>query len=749
MPPRAPGARCALRLPACMLPARLLTALLLPAQSYGNKEGGEEGKRGALEEFCRDLTQEAMDNKTDPVIGRDKEVARVTQILARRTKNNPILLGEPGVGKTAIAEGLARKIVQGQVPAFLKNKRVLSLDVGLLMAGAKERGELEQRVTNLLEECQEQNDVILMVDEIHTLVGAGSVGRGGGGGGGLDISNLMKPALARGMLQCIGATTLDEHRKYIEKDAALERRFQPVIVNEPTEEEAQEILAGLKDRYERHHKCIYTDEALAACVTLSARYVADRFLPDKAIDIMDEAGSRARIVQDGARKKLREAGEEVEVQEAEQLFQELMSVHDAKVEAAREGLFEEAALLKDREVELKQQYSEDDGTRVTVTVADIERVASLWSGVPVEQMSADDQDRLLHLGETLAESVIGQTEAVNSISQAMKRARCGLKDPERPIASMLFSGPTGVGKTELTKTLARHIFGSEDNMVRLDMSEYMERHAVSKLVGAPPGYVGYGEGGTLTEEVRRRPFTVVLLDEVEKAHPDVFNLLLQVLEDGRLTDSQGRVVSFKNCVIIMTSNIGSNVIAKGGGGLGFELQSSGSEEEDRYGRIRSLVLEELKAYFKPELLNRLDEVVVFRQLEQESVRAIADIMLKDTAERMAENMGVLLEVTKPMMAKICEQGYDKAYGARPLRRAIMSLVDDNLSEAVLQGLLKPGDVARLDVDVDGEICVTACRPGEPCDATCIAETPEIAWEADDALKERAAKVQAAAEKVKA
>ncbi|KAL4441273.1 hypothetical protein ABPG77_011510 [Micractinium sp. CCAP 211/92] len=671
------------------------------AASDRKKEGSS-----ALDEFCRDLTAEAAQQRTDPVIGRQKEVVRISQILGRKKKNNPILLGEPGVGKTAIAEGLARAIVTktnadgSQLPDFLVGKRLLQLDVGLLIAGAKERGELELRVTKLLQECRQEGNIILMIDEVHTLVGAGAVGRGGGGGGGLDISNLIKPALARGDLQCIGATTLDEHRKHIERDAALERRFQPVIVDEPTEEEALAILEGLQERYERHHRCVYSSEALAAAVALSSRYIADRHLPDKAIDLLDEAGSRVRIATYNARRA--GAGREG-LEAAATSYMELEQVIATKNEAVQDLLFEEATLLRQRELELKARLSGMPETApvVPVVMADhIEQVVSAWTGVPVERMNQDDKDRLLTLGDALKHSVIGQDDAVHSTSRAIMRASSGLKNPDRPIATLLFSGPTGVGKTELTKRLADHYFGSEGAMIRLDMSEYMERHTVSKLIGAPPGYVGYGEGGKLTEAVRRKPFSVVLFDEIEKAHPDVFNVLLQVIEDGRLTDSQGRTVSFKNTLIILTSNVGSSVIAKGGATVGFQMATQGADPEaDKYSRVRSLVLEELKAYFRPELLNRMDEVVVFRQLGPAQVRAIADLELAKTAERVRER-GIALEVSTALMQRIVAEGYNEAMGARELRRAVVHLVDDPLSDALLRGEIRAGDTAVLDCDAD-------------------------------------------------
>ena len=664
--------------------------------------------KSPLKDFCVDLTQKARDGNVDPVIGREEEVERTIQILARRSKNNPILLGEPGVGKTAIAEGLAMRIVNGDVPAFLESKKVVSLDVGLLMAGAKERGELESRVTGLIAEIKERGDVVLMIDEVHTLVGAGAVGKSGGGG--MDISNLLKPPLARGELQCIGATTVDEHRKYIEKDAALERRFQPIIVEEPSEEDAVEILRGLRSRYEKYHRVSYTDAALDAAVAISHRYIADRFLPDKAIDLIDEAGSKARIDAYMATKESELAsGADMDAASMEQMDQwrQLKEVSSMKEERIREGLFEEASLLRARELEVKKSLVDNgvdafdvDGVGPQVVdVDEIEHVAAAWSGIPVQRMTADEAEVLSNMDDALRSCVIGQNEAVNAVARSMRRARCGLKDPNRPIASMLFAGPTGVGKTELTKCLAERYFGSADTMVRLDMSEYMERHSVSKLVGAPPGYVGFGQGGTLTEAVRRKPFTILLFDEIEKAHPDVFNILLQMMEDGRLTDSQGRVVSFKNTLIVLTSNVGAKMIAKGGNTLGFDIdvEPEDGEETAAYKRMRDKVLDELKNFFRPEMLNRLDEIVCFKQLEEDNVARIAQLMLRETAERM-RTKGMEMALTPSAMAKLLEIGFDKEYGARPLRRAITSVVDDNLSEALLRDAIAEGDTAVIDYD---------------------------------------------------
>lgn len=671
--------------------------------------GGSKSKKNdnsVVEELCRDLCEEARSGKIDPIIGREKEIGRVMQILARRRKNNPILLGEAGVGKTAIAEGIARAIVSGYgpdgtpIPEFLEDMRVMQLDVALLMAGAKERGELEKRVTSMVEEVTAAPDIILMIDEIHTLVGAGSVGRQGLGSGGLDIANMIKPALARGDLQCIGATTIKEYRLYVESDKALARRFQPVDVPEPSPLEAVRVLEGLQRSYEKHHKCLYTPEAVQATVSLSCRYIADRFLPDKAIDILDEAGSSVRIASYNARKD--KPG--FDSQFADEVWEELNQVVEAKYSAAKEGLFEEAALLRAREKDLQTQVSgpaEDCAVVPVVDVGDVEAIVASWSGIPVEKLSVEDEKKFFELEDALRKEVIGQDLAVSAVSRAMCRSSSLMRDPKRPIASFLFCGPTGVGKTELAKVLADHCFGSRESIIRLDMSEYMERFSVSKLIGAPPGYVGFGEGGKLTEPVRRKPYSVILLDEVEKAHPDVFNMLLQILEDGRLTDSQGRTVSFKNALVIMTSNIGSNVIAKGGSQIGFQLEDDDVESQE-YSRIKSLVNEELKTFFRPEMLNRIDEIVVFEPLGLSDIHKIADIILRETAKLMHEQ-GICVRVTLGLKEKICKDGYDRMYGARPLRREIMRVVNDGLCDAILQGELGPGDIAILDVGPDGEV----------------------------------------------
>ncbi|MCP9791949.1 ATP-dependent Clp protease ATP-binding subunit [Vulcanococcus limneticus] len=677
--------------------------------------GGSKGstKTPTLDEFGSNLTQQAADGKLDPVVGRQKEIERVIQILGRRTKNNPVLIGEPGVGKTAIAEGLAQRINSGDVPDILEEKRVLTLDIGLLVAGTKYRGEFEERLKKIMEEIRSAGNVILVIDEVHTLIGAGAAE------GAIDAANILKPALARGELQCIGATTLDEYRKHIERDAALERRFQPVMVGEPSVDDTIEILRGLKERYEAHHRLKIADEALIAAATLGDRYISDRFLPDKAIDLIDEAGSRVRLMN----SKLPPAAKEVDKQ--------LREIQKLKEDAVREQDFGKAGELRDKEVELRDQIRSilqtrkdeeptselskeaegavavAEGSAVdrspVVTEEDIAHIVASWTGVPVQKLTESESVKLLNMEETLHQRLIGQDEAVKAVSRAIRRARVGLKNPNRPIASFIFSGPTGVGKTELTKSLAAYFFGSEEAMIRLDMSEFMERHTVSKLIGSPPGYVGFNEGGQLTEAVRRRPYTVVLFDEIEKAHPDVFNLLLQLLEDGRLTDSKGRTVDFKNTLIIMTSNIGSKVIEKGGGGLGFEF-GGGDAEETNYNRIRSLVNEELKQYFRPEFLNRLDEIIVFRQLSRDEVKEIAEIMLKEVFGRMAEK-GIHLSVTEAFKERLVEEGYNPSYGARPLRRAVMRLLEDSLAEEFLSGRIGEGDSAVVDVNDDKQVVI--------------------------------------------
>ncbi|MEM9450420.1 MAG: ATP-dependent Clp protease ATP-binding subunit [Cyanobacteria bacterium P01_E01_bin.6] len=664
--------------------------------------GGSQGrtKTPTLDEFGSNLTQMAGEGKLDPVVGRQKEIERVIQILGRRTKNNPVLIGEPGVGKTAIAEGLAQRITNGDIPDILEEKRVVTLDIGLLVAGTKYRGEFEERLKKIMDEIRQAGNVILVIDEVHTLIGAGAAE------GAIDAANILKPALARGELQCIGATTLDEYRKHIERDAALERRFQPVMVGEPTVDETIEILHGLRDRYEQHHKLKILDESLEAAAKLSDRYISDRYLPDKAIDLIDEAGSRVRLIN----SQLPPA--------AKELDKELRQVLKDKDEAVRSQDFDRAGELRDREMEIKAEIraiaqskktEAENGDEVSpvVTEEDIAQIVASWTGVPVNKLTESESEKLLHMEDTLHQRLIGQDEAVKAVSRAIRRARVGLKNPNRPIASFIFSGPTGVGKTELTKALASYFFGSEEAMIRLDMSEFMERHTVSKLIGSPPGYVGYSEGGQLTEAVRRRPYTVVLFDEIEKAHPDIFNMLLQILEDGRLTDAKGRTVDFKNTLLILTSNIGSKVIEKGGSGLGFEF-SEENQADAQYTRIRSLVNEELKQYFRPEFLNRIDEIIVFRQLTKDEVKEISDILLKEVFGRLLEQ-GITLEVTERFKERLVEEGYNPSYGARPLRRAIMRLLEDSLAEEILSGRVQSGSTAVVDVDGDGKITVL---PGE-------------------------------------
>ncbi len=667
-------------------------------------------KTATLDEFGTNLTKLASESKLDPVVGRHSEIDRVVQILGRRTKNNPVLIGEPGVGKTAIAEGLAQRIQLGEIPDILEDKRVLTLDIGLLVAGTKYRGEFEERLKKIMEEIKSAGNVILVIDEVHTLIGAGAAE------GAIDAANILKPALARGELQCIGATTLDEYRKHIERDAALERRFQPVMVGEPSIEDTIEILKGLRERYEQHHRLKITDEALEAAAHLGDRYISDRFLPDKAIDLIDEAGSRVRLIN----SKL--------PPEAKQIDKELRQVQKEKEESVRDQNFDQAGQLREKEIELsgkikkllenkKENTENNDSVETTendkndvqiaqsplVSEEDVAHIVASWTGVPVQKLTETESVKLLNMEDTLHQRLIGQDEAVKAVSRAIRRARVGLKNPNRPIASFIFSGPTGVGKTELTKSLASYFFGSEEAMIRLDMSEFMERHTVSKLIGSPPGYVGFNEGGQLTEAVRRRPYTVVLFDEVEKAHPDVFNLLLQLLEDGRLTDSKGRTVDFKNTLLIMTSNIGSKVIEKGGGGLGFEF-SGDSVEDSQYNRIKSLVNEELKQYFRPEFLNRLDEIIVFRQLTKNEVKDIAEIMLKEVFSRLNEK-GIKLDVTDAFKERLVEEGYNPSYGARPLRRAVMRLLEDSLAEEVLSGRIKDGDKALVDIDENKKVTV--------------------------------------------
>ncbi|MDB9445558.1 ATP-dependent Clp protease ATP-binding subunit [Anabaena sp. CS-542/02] len=648
----------------------------------------------SLEEFGRNLTKLAHEGKLDPVVGREKEIERTIQILGRRTKNNPVLIGEPGVGKTAIAEGLAQRIAHQDAPEILLDKQVISLDMGLLVSGTRFRGDFEERIKKIVAEVRSAGNIILVIDEVHTLVGAG------GTEGGLDAANILKPALARGELQCIGATTLNEYRQHIERDAALERRFQSVLVGEPSVRETIEIIYGLRGAYEQHHKVHISDQAVVAAAELSDRYISDRFLPDKAIDLIDEAGSRVRL-----RHSRTSTNKE--------LKQQLVGVTKAKEEAVRLQNFDRASQLRDEEIKLEAELHDISQTEQfikppVVDEEDIAQIVASWTGVPVNKLTESESELLLHLEDTLHERLIGQEQAVTAVSRAIRRARVGLKNPHRPIASFIFSGPTGVGKTELAKSLASYFFGSEESLIRLDMSEYMESHTVSKLIGSPPGYVGYDEGGQLTEAVRRRPYSVLLFDEIEKAHPDVFNMLLQLLDDGHLTDAKGRKVDFKNTLIILTSNIGSKVIEKGGGGLGFDFET---EQDANYNRIRTLVNEELKAYFRPEFLNRLDDIIVFTQLAKDEVKQIADIMLRDVATRLTEK-GITLQVTDRFKERVVQEGYSPSYGARPLRRAIMRLLEDPLAEAMLSGEITDGVTAIADIDDENHVTIQGSEKRE-------------------------------------
>ncbi|MCX7951518.1 MAG: ATP-dependent Clp protease ATP-binding subunit [Clostridiales bacterium] len=653
-----------------------------PAKTKESKKGKVSTPN--LDQFGKDLTELAKEGKLDPVIGRDEETERVVEILCRRTKNNPCLIGEPGVGKTAIAEGLAQKIVEGNVPEILKNKRVVTLDLSGMLAGSKYRGEFEERLKKVIDEIKKAGNVILFVDEVHTIVGAGAAE------GAMDASNILKPALARGELQVIGATTIDEYRKYIEKDSALERRFQPVMVGEPTEEESILILKGLRDKYEAHHKVKITDEAIEAAVTLSHRYITDRYLPDKAIDLMDEAASKVRLKTLTAPPDVKKIEEEIE------------KVKKDKDEAVNMQEFEKAAKLRDREQELinelnklKENWqSKKDSEMLSVTAEDIANVVSRWTNIPVNKLTETESERLLKLEEILHKRVVGQEEAVKSVSRAVRRARVGLKDPKRPIGSFIFLGPTGVGKTELTKALAEAMFGDENAMVRIDMSEYMEKHAVSRLIGSPPGYVGYEEGGQLTEKVRRNPYSVVLFDEIEKAHPDVFNVLLQILEDGRLTDGKGKTVDFKNTIIIMTSNVGASTIKKQQS-LGFAAKTE-VEKENSYEKMKDNVMEDLKRTFRPEFLNRIDDIIVFHQLEEKDIEKIVELMINSVLKRL-KDLGIEVEYTEEAKKHLAKAGFDPVYGARPLRRAITKAVEDKLSEEMLKGNIKKGDKVKMDV----------------------------------------------------
>lgn len=641
-----------------------------------NKDGGKENE-SMLSQFGRDLTKLAKDGKIDPVIGRQKEIERVIQILSRRTKNNPCLIGEPGVGKTAIAEGLALKTVSGEVPELLKDKKIYSLDLTGMVAGTKYRGDFEERIKKVIDEVKNAKDVILFIDEVHTLIGAGSAE------GAADAANILKPSLARGELQIIGATTIEEYRKHIEKDAALERRFQPVMVDEPSQEEAIEILKGIKDKYEAHHKVKITDEAIESAVKLSTRYIGDRYLPDKAIDLIDEAASRVRLRSYTAPSDLKELEDKKKSVEAE------------KLSAVNAQEFERAAALRDEERKLdkeikdkKENWHDMAGKRHDeVTPADIADIVSSWTGVPVTQLSTEESDRLLHMEDELHRRIVGQDEAVEAVSRAIRRGRVGLKDPKKPIGSFIFLGPTGVGKTELCKALAAAMFGDENAMIRLDMSEYMEKHTVSRLIGSPPGYVGYDEGGQLTEKVRRKPYSVVLFDEIEKAHPDVFNMLLQILDDGVLTDGQGRRVDFKNCIIIMTSNVGAKLISQKQKAFGFAAGAKELEQNEK--EIKDAVMGELRNTFRPEFLNRVDDIIVFQRLTKENIKEIASRLLAVLQKRV-EDMGIEVTFSDEAVSKIADAGFDDVYGARPLKRAIQSRIEDALSEEMLKGNVKKG-----------------------------------------------------------
>lgn len=666
---------------------------LLGSSNEGNAAGANQKQQnsdlGELADFCTDLNELAKQGKIDPVIGRENEITRVIQILSRRTKNNPVLIGEPGVGKTAIAEGLAQRIVDGNVPEILRNKRIISLSLGAMLAGAKYRGEFEERLKKAIDEVQAHDDMIIFIDEIHTLVGTGA------SEGAMDAANILKPSLARGEFQVIGATTLDEYKKYIEKDAALERRFQPVQVGEPTEKDALEILRGLRDRYEAFHKAKITDEALEAAITLSSRYITDRFLPDKAIDVVDEAASKVRM-------KVFSASPDVKVLELE-----LSKVRKEKESAVTAQDFEKAAKMRDEEQRIEKEISqkkesatEKSDAQLIVTEDDIASVVAQWTGIPVSKIAQEESESLLHLEEELHKRVVGQDDAVVAVSKAVRRARAGLKDPKRPIGSFLFLGPTGVGKTELARALAGTLFGDESAMIRLDMSEYMEKHTVSRLVGAPPGYVGYEEGGQLTDAVRRKPYSVILLDEVEKAHADFFNILLQVLDDGRLTDSQGRTVDFRNTVIIMTSNLGAKALQKSAPALGFLAAKKSDASLDSNGQVdfkeaKKSVMDAVKRHFRPEFLNRIDEMIVFHSLTSSDLQQIVSILMKDVINRLGD-MGLTLEITDDAMDILVKEGSDFAMGARPLKRAIQRYIEDAVSDLILQGNAPSGSTLIAD-----------------------------------------------------
>ena len=657
-----------------------------------NKKSGSYNQTPTLNQFGEDLTDKARQGKLDPIIGRKEEIERVIQILSRRTKNNPCLIGEPGVGKTAVVEGLAEKIVSGDVPEILKNKRVVTVDISSMVAGAKYRGDFEERIKKALNEVKKVGDVILFIDEVHTIVGAGSAE------GAIDAANILKPLLARGEIQLVGATTLNEYRKFIEKDTALERRFSPVTVNEPSEKDTVLILKGIRDKYEAHHNVKITDEAIDAAVKMSVRYINDRYLPDKAIDLIDEAASRARLKTYTEPDSLKE------------LEEEIANINKDKEEAVKTQKFEKAAKLRDKEKELKEKYEKEqkkwqnkNNKSVTdITEENIAEVISSWTGIPAKKITEDENEKLKNLEKNLHERVIGQDEAVEAVAKAIRRGRVGLKDPKRPIGSFLFLGPTGVGKTELSKALAECLFGDESAMIRIDMSEYMEPHSVSKLIGSPPGYVGFDEGGQLTEKIRRKPYSVILFDEIEKAHPDVMNMLLQILEDGRLTDSQGRTVNFKNTVIIMTSNLGARIITDKKA-LGFSNKEEEKDTEKQYQETKKEVMDVVKKELRPEFINRIDEIIVFHKLSEDDIGKIVDLMLKEVINRLKEQK-IEVEFTDDVKKLITEKGIDKNFGARPLRRTIQNLVEDSLAEEILDGNLKKNKKTKIGVE-DNKVVV--------------------------------------------
>lgn len=656
----------------------------------GSKSGKSGEESGVLEKYSRDLTALARENKIDPVIGRENEIQRVIQILSRRTKNNPCLIGEPGVGKTAIAEGLALRIAKGQVPELLADKRIVSLDLTGMVAGTKYRGDFEDRIKGVIDEVKNSKNIILFIDEVHTLIGTGSAE------GAVDAANILKPSLARGELQVIGATTIDEYRRNIEKDAALERRFQPVTVGEPSQEDSIEILKGIRDKYEAHHKVKITDEAIESAVKLSTRYIGDRFLPDKAIDLIDEAASRVRLKSFTAPPEIKE------------MEQKLQNISAEKEVAVSQQDFERAAKLRDEEKELQKTYnaekakwqSSDSSREKQVTATEIAEIVSGWTGIPVSQMTEQESERLLHMEEELHKRIVGQDAAVSAVSRAIRRGRAGLKDPKRPIGSFIFCGPTGVGKTELTKALAAAMFGDENAMIRLDMSEFMEKHTVSKLIGSPPGYVGYDEGGQLTEKVRRKPYSVILFDEIEKAHPDVFNMLLQILDDGILTDSTGRKVDFKNCVIIMTSNVGARLITEERASFGFTPEEQNASRSDE--QIKEAVMGELKNTFRPEFLNRVDDIIVFNRLTEENIKQIAANLLKNLEARI-KAVDISIEFDQSVVDFTAKAGFDKVYGARPLKRAIQTKIEDVLSEKILEKEIEKGSSYKCSCGEDGAL----------------------------------------------